>query len=599
MMKTKKIISIVLLIIILINSMQGIVSAIDINTAYIENLGTCEYHLQYYKASAGIWSYIVTTMVGYRENGVLHYAYCLDADKKGVGDEENYNVEVKELLSDEKVWRAIINGFPYKTAEELGVENEQDAFVATKQAVYSVLYNRDVESYYRGADERGEKIVNAIKNIVNIARNGTQTLETTNLLNVQKIGEFQEDNNGYYSQEYEVSSNVELSNYIITQIQNFPEGSYISDLNNTAKTEFSGEEHFKILIPKEKILDNFEGKIDVTGSIKTYPVYFGKTYDESLQNYALTYDAYTKATGEGTLLVDAYKSQIKVVKTDKETSKPIANVEFNFKYENGENIGNFTTNKEGIITLTGLRQGKIIVTEIKTQSQYVLNKNQIEIEIEYNDLETIDITNSYKIGNLKVIKLDKDNKEITLENVEFDLIDSNGNIVKHLITNENGIAEAKNLKIGNYILREKKTQKEYKLAIDENVTIEWGKTIEIIVENEKMKGQIKIIKTSEDGNLITGELAGTAIPNVKFEIYDSNYNLVEEIITGEDGIATTKLLPVGKYIIKEVETGKHYLLNEDEMEVEITEDGEIIKIEITNKSETPPPEIKRLPVTGY
>ena len=114
-----------------------------------------------------------------------------------------------------------------------------------------------------------------------------------------------------------------------------------------------------------------------------------------------------------------------------------------------------------------------------------------------------------------------------------------------------------------------------------------------------MKGQIKIIKTSEDDNLITGELAGTAIQNVKFEIYDSNYNLVEEIITGEDGIATTKLLPVGKYIIKEVETGKHYLLNEDEMEVEITEDGEIIKIEITNKSEIPPPEIKRLPVTGY
>ena len=138
-----------------------------------------------------------------------------------------------------------------------------------------------------------------------------------------------------------------------------------------------------------------------------------------------------------------------------------------------------------------------------------------------------------------------------------------------------------------------------KLAIDENVTIEWGKTIEIIVENEKMKGQIKIIKTSEDDNLITGELAGTAIQNVKFEIYDFNYNLVEEIITGEDGIATTKLLPVGKYIIKEVETGKHYLLNEDEMEVEITEDGEIIKIEITNKSEIPPPEIKRLPVTGY
>ena len=145
-MKLKKIVSIILLILILVNSMSGIANAFEVNSAYVENLGDCGQHLQF-KTTSGIWSYVITTMVGYRNNGVLHYAYCLNVDKHGVGEEQNYSVNVTEILSDVQVWRAIVNGFPYKSASELGVENDQDAFVATKQAVYSVIYNRDVDSF--------------------------------------------------------------------------------------------------------------------------------------------------------------------------------------------------------------------------------------------------------------------------------------------------------------------------------------------------------------------------------------------------------------------------------------------------------------------
>ena len=45
-MKLNKIISIVLLILILINSMSGIVKAFEVDSAYIENLGDCGHHLQ-------------------------------------------------------------------------------------------------------------------------------------------------------------------------------------------------------------------------------------------------------------------------------------------------------------------------------------------------------------------------------------------------------------------------------------------------------------------------------------------------------------------------------------------------------------------------
>ena len=129
------------------------------------------------------------------------------------------------------------------------------------------------------------------------------------------------DGSNYYSQEYSVTSNVNVSNYTVTSISNFPEGSYIADLSGNAKTTFSGNEHFKVVVPKDKILDNFDGKISLNGKVKSYPVFFGQSPNPNWQNYALTYDAYYTAGGETTLSVDAFKSKIKVIKIDNETKK--------------------------------------------------------------------------------------------------------------------------------------------------------------------------------------------------------------------------------------------------------------------------------------
>ena len=54
------------------------------------------------------------------------------------------------------------------------------------------------------------------------------------------------------------------------------------------------------VITKDKILDNFDGKISFNGKVKSYPVFFGQSQNPNWQNYALTYDAYYTAGGETT-----------------------------------------------------------------------------------------------------------------------------------------------------------------------------------------------------------------------------------------------------------------------------------------------------------
>ena len=157
-------------------------------------------------------------------------AYCLDKDSPGVGTPEagnQYTVNVNDVINDVRIWRIAINSYPYQTPESLGVENYLDAFVATKQAIYCIIYNREPSTYFKGGDARGESIKNAIVRLVDIGRNGSQTPVNTDIT-TNKIGTFKEDGE-YYSQEYSVNSPVETSQYIIKNTNGLPNGSKITN----------------------------------------------------------------------------------------------------------------------------------------------------------------------------------------------------------------------------------------------------------------------------------------------------------------------------------------------------------------------------------
>ena len=141
-----------------------------------------------------------------------NYDYCVNKEYPGVGEESDYSVDVNasvtDVLGDVRIWRTIINGYPYKSASELGVANDLEAFQATKQAVYCILYNYDPATRYRGseqgADARGSAIKNAIVKMVNEGRYGSQTPAEPDIT-LSKSGELYEDGN-YYTQKVNVSS---------------------------------------------------------------------------------------------------------------------------------------------------------------------------------------------------------------------------------------------------------------------------------------------------------------------------------------------------------------------------------------------------------
>lgn len=218
----------------------------------------------------------------------------------------------------------------------MGLENKYDAFVATKQAVYSILYNTDVESYYNGGDSRGVAIKNAIANLVNIGRNGTQTRANTSI-EINKSGSFYEDGD-YYSQNYKVNSPVETNQYTVTSITGLPDGTKITDLSNNEKTVFSGNEEFKIRVPKSQLYKDINGTISINARCKTYPVFYGKTRVAGTQNYLVTYDSFGDVESNVTMNVVTNTGKIQIAKTDNETSKPIKGLTFGLYKADGTEV---------------------------------------------------------------------------------------------------------------------------------------------------------------------------------------------------------------------------------------------------------------------
>ena len=469
-------------------------SALEINsTMYLQRADKGFISIQKWNGTQ--WMYAIHSITNFvDENGVSRIAYCVNPELNGIGyidgEFEGYDVLIKEYLNDQRLWRVYTNGYPYKTCSELGVEYDEDAYLATKQAAYAIIRDYsvdDIRALYRAGQDyvegenleeierRGQKIIDAMCNLVDIGYNGTETMQVNDILRIEELGELYEDsdNKEYYSQNYKVCCNVEFSNYTVDNISNYPEGSYVANSQGIKQKKFSKEEIFKVMIPKNKINDNIEGTVNVSANCKNYPMFYAESIDGNYQNYILCADSYSNNVKASiTTNIDAYRSKIQIFKEDKDSKKSIEGVKFLLKYDNGQEIGTYITDKNGRIYVENLRKGKIIVTELEGNQNYAINTNSTVVNLEFDQLQTITIENELKKGRIKVIKVDAENNTIRIPNVKFEIRDEKNNVVKELITDENGEAISELLPTNvKYTVKEVETANEYELS-DETVTIQ-------------------------------------------------------------------------------------------------------------------------------
>ena len=170
--------------------------------------------------------------------------------------------------------------------------------------------------------------------------------------------------------------------------------------------------------------------------------------------------------------------------------------------------------------------------------------------------------------------------------MRFLIKDKNKNIVGEYTTDSDGYIELENdLEEGKYYAEEIQAAPGYIRDTQERTfRVKRGETTEIVWENTAQYGQIQVIKKSKDYNSINGLPAGTLLQGATFEIYDKAQNVVDTVVSNERGLAISKLLPLGRYTIKETKAPNYYGVSGETFEAEIEFASQIVRLEVLDES---------------
>ncbi len=367
--------------------------AFEIGEKSLVSLGECERYLTYNGNP------VKTTYIALEKDGRHYPAYCLDVTKPGI-ETTSYTVNGGSKIQDVNVWRAIINGFPYKSVAELGAANEQEAFTATKHAVYTMLYNRDTSSYGAVNTDSGRRTYQIYLNIVNNARNSSE-----NMVQNPEVGIESESQNwtidskdaNCVSKIYHLISNVPSGNYEIKLSGSIPEETKITNMNNKEKSNFGVGEKFKIIIPIQNMLKEDKFEIEAKANLETKPVVYGSTSVPGTQDYALT--GYTFETLETKLTEKYFKNitKLTVVKKEYGTENRLAGVKFQLLNSNKEVVKDeLITDDNGEIVLENMLPGKYYLKETETLENYNLYTDLAEIDLDLNEEYEFTLNNVVK-----------------------------------------------------------------------------------------------------------------------------------------------------------------------------------------------------------
>lgn len=324
-------------------------------------------------------------------------------------------------------------------------------------------------------------------------------------------------------------------------------------------------------------------------------------------------------------------AKLKLVKIDSESKRVLVKDGIQFKIKNldtgeyvcqnityptQEKVCTFETKDGVFITPYVLGTGNYQIEELEEQiiDGYVWNDIPFKFSInessnfiydeEYGVMLEVQFENKEVKGEVEVNKLGeevvKENdtyhyEEIKLDGVTYELyanediysgdgtlIYNKGELIDTYIT-QDGYFKITNLYLGNYCLVETATVGTHKLDSTRHCfTLEYKDQYTPIIslsftfKNYLEKGELDFTKK----DLTTGK----EISNVKLEVYDAlDDSLIFSGITDTNGKIKISNLYVGEFYIIETDPATGYKLSDEKVFFKITEDGEIVKAEMTNE----------------
>lgn len=301
------------------------------------------------------------------------------------------------------------------------------------------------------------------------------------------------------------------------------------------------------------------------------------------------------------------KIELVLTKQSKETKEPVQGAVFGLYAEEdildltgevivkaGEFLAKAESAEDGTIRFDiDLPHGKYMVKELETTLGYLKTEETWFFDATYQNPELEVISLAKEIENqptvVEITKTDiTDDKEV--EGEKLQILDKDGEIVEEWVSTKES-RKVYALEPGEYILHEEAAPEGYLVVSDvPSVVEETGEIQKVEIKDERPSGQLLIQKTDAENK--------APLADVEFELRNqATGEIVETLVTGEDGTAKSGELPIGiyeegafvepiVYVLVETKPLEGYEVNTEEVEVVFEyQDDETKIIEATEEIE--------------
>ncbi len=325
------------------------------------------------------------------------------------------------------------------------------------------------------------------------------------------------------------------------------------------------------------------GEIRLTGIVGTIVISETKPLDGYVVDPA-TQNQTVQVNASDTQYITVYNTPIggaEIIKVDAaDKTKRLGGVTFEIRKMDGGLVQTVTTGSDGRIHIK-LDAGDYYALETEAKEGYKLDATPHYFTVEDGKTASVTITNEAFSGII-LHKIDSVTKE-GIYGVKFLVYDAGKNPIGEYTTDDQGYIYIDDLTVqgkGRLYIRELEAAPGYELDKEyKTVYVQPGKCIEIEWENTPITGQFQIRKYAAEYNEVTGTPAGAPLKGAVYEISEARSGkVVDYITTDARGVAASKPLPLGRYLIKEVTAPAYWQLSGTTFDETLEYSGQIIKL---------------------
>ncbi|WP_244305916.1 SpaA isopeptide-forming pilin-related protein [Bacillus cereus] len=179
------------------------------------------------------------------------------------------------------------------------------------------------------------------------------------------------------------------------------------------------------------------------------------------------------------------------------------------------------------------------------------------------------------LGGIEILKVDEN--KTPLAGAVFEVWNQEGQSMGTITTDKTGKASMQNIEIGSYTAKEMQSPAGYLLDdTPQTLEVKTGEMATWTAENKQIKGNVQLLK-------VDAEHPEKKVAGVTFQLKSSAGKVISEHTTDENGLIKVENIPFGSYTFVESKAKEGYVLSQEPIPFQITEQGQTIELEAKNQ----------------